>query len=230
MEESINKPRAERPTAPPDVEHEHTGGIRYSLRFTGWPTLNQLVGVAVATAVYTVLSMIAINAAPLSVPGVSSVFLAIGFGIPFAIWFGGWAFVIAYIGNFLGAGLLVGQALPTAAWFGTVDLVQLGLPMILYRLLAPRLGLSSIGKDVFTIKGFIFFLVCAVLLPNILGAFYGNFILVQTGVAAPNTFYVGVFGWILTNCIITAVLGSILLATLGPVVERFGLTVRNLLN
>ena len=33
--------------------------------------------------------------------------------------------------------------------------------------------------------------------------------------------------WSLTNIIVTIVIGSVLLKTLGPVVERFGLAVRN---
>jgi hypothetical protein len=41
--------------------------------------------------------------------------------------------VIAYIGNFVGAGLLSTRrcSLTIALWFGTVDLIQLGLPTIL---------------------------------------------------------------------------------------------------
>src|SRR5437588_901803 len=153
--------------------------------------------------------------------------ISIGFGIPFALWFVGWAFVIAYIGNFVGAGLLVGTPLLVALPFGTVDLIQLGLPMILYRLLAKRFGVSPIGKDVFTVRGFIFFLLCAVLPNNIIGGLYGNLILIWAGFNPPSTLLPAWFIWSVSNIVITAVIGSILLNSLGPVVERFGLTVRN---
>lgn len=233
MNEPVQKPGAQRADAPPEVAGSQSTFIDYTLRFTGAPGLGQLVAVAVATAVYTVLSWLAILAVPLpGVPVVSPVFFAIGFGIPFAIWFGGWGFVIAYIGNFVGAGLLSTPPLPLpiALWFGTVDLIQLGLPMILYRTLAKRLGVSPIGKDIYTVRGFIFFILCAVLPNNIIGGLYGNFILVQTGVAPSNTFLLGWFTWSLSNTVVTLIIGSILLKTLGPVVERFGLTIRNALS
>ena len=206
------------PTEPPEIVGSKSTAITYSLRIRGAPppTQGQIVAVAVATAVYTILSWL-----------VSFLFVAIGFGIPFALWFGGWAFVIAYIGNFVGAGLLAGVPLLVALPFGTVDLIQLGLPMILYRTLARHFGLSPIGKDVLTARGFIFFLVCAVLPNNIIGGLYGNLILIGAGFNPASTLIPAWFIWSTSNIVITLVIGSILLNTLGPVVERFGLTVRN---
>ncbi len=230
-EESIQTTSAEeRRDEPPEIGGSASTVIDYTLRLTDAPGISQLVAVAVASAVYIILSWLAIIALPSGVPVVSSVFLAIGFGIPFAIWFGGWAFVIAYLGNFIGAGLLAALPLPVALWFGTVDLLQLGLPMLLYRTLAKRFGVNPIGKDVYTIKGFVFFVLCAVLPGNIIGGLYGNFILVATGIAPANTFGLGWFAWSLSNIIITLIVGSALLRYLGPVVERFGLTIRNALS
>ncbi|GHO59463.1 MULTISPECIES: hypothetical protein [Ktedonobacter] len=229
MEDAMPENRLD---APADyTEEARPARVSYTLRYTGLPALGQLVAVAVAAAVYTVLSWLSIPI-PSGIPLVSALFIAIGFGIPFALWFGGWAFVIAYLGNFLGAGLLSPQPLPlpVALWFGTVDLIQLGLPMILYRLLAPRFGVSSIGKDVLTVRGFIFFVLCAVLPNNILGGLYGNFILVATGTAPANTLLPGWLVWSLSNIVVTIIIGPILLRALGPVVERSGLTIRNMLN
>lgn len=219
----------ERPEAPPEVPGSIVStAIDYTLRVTGAPGLTQLAAVAVASAVYIVLSWLAIIALPSGFPVVSAIFLAIGFGIPFAIWFGGWGFVIAYLGNFIGAGLLSNPPLPPniALWFGTTDLIQLGLPMLLYRLLARRFGVSPIGKDVFTLRGFIFFILCAVLPNNIIGGLYGNFVLVQTGILPGDAFFSAWFVWSLSNVVVTLIIGSVLLKFLGPVVERFGLTVR----
>lgn len=229
MSDLVPKPEVQRTDAPPEIAGSTSTLINYTLRFTGAPSLGQLVAVAVATAVYTALSILSI---PSGVPAVGAVFIAIGFGIPFAIWFGGWGFVIAYIGNFVGAGLLATPPLPLpiALWFGTVDLIQLGIPMLLYRTLAKRVGVSPIGKDVYTVRGFIFFVVCAVLPNNIIGGLYGNYILVQTGIATSNTFLVGWFTWSLSNTIVTLIIGSLLLKTLGPIVERFGLTIHNAIN
>src|SRR6266571_673513 len=204
--------------------------VQYSLRFADLPTVGQLVAIAVATAVYTVMSWFCSTFLTGTVPVVSSVFFAIGFGIPFAIWFGGWALVIAYIGNAIGAGVMAGQPLPVSLLFGTVDLIQLGIPMLLYRMLAPSFGLDSIGKDVFTVKGFIFFLLCAVIPNNILGGLYGNYLLVATGVIPANAFLYSWFLWSASNIVLTTIIGSLLLRYLGPVVERFGLTVHGALS
>lgn len=232
MDESAQKTKTEgRMEEPPAIAGSASTIIDYTLRFTGAPSIGQLVAVAIASAIYIVLTWLTIIQLPLvGVAGVSAVFLAIGFGIPFAIWFGGWGFVIAYLGNFIGAGLLSALPLPVALWFGTVDLIQLGVPMLLYRTLAKRFGVNPIGKDVYTRKGFIFFVLCAVLPNNIIGGLYGNFILVQSGFNPPNTFLLGWFGWSLSNVVVTLVIGSLLLYFLGPVVEHFGLTVRNALS
>ncbi|GAC1374539.1 MAG: hypothetical protein NVS2B12_29240 [Ktedonobacteraceae bacterium] len=212
---------------PPEIAGSSSTRINYTLNFTGWPTVPQIVAVAVAAAVYTVLSWLTLITFPATYAGVSSVFLAIGFGIAFSLWFGGWSFVIAYIGNFVGAGLMTGMPILAAIPFGAADLIQLGLPVVLYRLLAPRFGVSPIGKDVYTVKGFIFFLLCAVLPNNIIGGLYGNYILVQLAGAPANLFFVSWFTWVLSNVIVTIVIGSVLLYTLGPIVERFGLTIRD---
>ena len=202
----------------------------YSLRFAGGPSTSQLVAIAVATGIYTALSWFCSTFLTGTVPVVSTLFFAIGFGIPFAIWFGGWAFVIAYIGNAIGAGILAGVPLPVPFWFGTVDLIQLGLAMLLYRLLAQRFGVDPIGKDVFTPKGFIFFVLCAVLPGNIIGGAYGNAILVQASIVPAGSYYLNWFLWSASNIVLTLIIGSVLLKTLGPVVERAGLTVHNAFN
>jgi hypothetical protein len=234
-EETQNPVQAEESPAPiqpeePPIPEPSSILASYSLRFTGGPSTGQLVAIAVAAGVYTALSWFCSTYLTSVIPGVSVLFVAIGFGIPFAIWFGGWAFVIGYIGNVVGAGILLGFPLSTDLWFGTVDLIQLGLPMLLYRLLARRVGVDPIGKDVFTLRGFIFFLLCAVLPGNIIGGAYGNAILIWTGVVPPSSYYLGWFTWTISNIVFSITIGSILLKNLGSVVERFGLTVRNALN
>ncbi|GCE31147.1 hypothetical protein KDA_66310 [Dictyobacter alpinus] len=234
MEDSLKQPDRvnvahDYPDEPPQVTGSESTSVRYSFRFTGWPTLSQLVTVAVATAVYTILSWLTIALVPNPALGVSPLFIAIGFGIPFALWFGGWAFVIAYIGNFVGAGLMSGFPPIIAIPFGAADFIQLCIPMLLYRFFAYRFGVSPIGKDVFTKRGFLFFLVCAVLPNNIIGGLYGNYILLNAGVETANQFIPSWITWAVVNIIVTTVIGSVLLAKLGPIVERFGLTIRDAL-
>jgi hypothetical protein len=229
MDDALEKFSDERRDEPPTLEGVDSTAstkIDYSFCFTGWPTLTQIVTIAVATAGYTALSWVSLLV-PSPSPTVGTIFFAIGFGIAFAIWFSGWALAIGFLGNFIGAGLFVGTPALQALAFGTTDFIQLGVPMLLYRLFARRFGVSPIGKDVFTVRGFIFFLLAAVLPNNILGGAYGNMLLIRFGITPPDSFSFYWAQWSLSNIIVTIVIGSVLLATVGPLVERFGLTVRN---
>lgn len=197
----------------------------YGLRWNPDPpvTVISLVTYAVAAGVYTILSWLGVIALPLGIVSVSALFVAIGFGIPFAIWFGGWGLLIGYIGSFLGAGILAGTPVLLAIPFGFVDWIQFGVPLVAYRVLAPRLGLHPLGKDVTSRKGFLFFLVFAVVIPNGLGSLYGIAVLYAGGLVPPGAFWPGVMAWWIGNMIVTVIIAPVLLRMLTPVIERFGL-------
>jgi len=205
-----------------------TSGKRssYGLKWNPNPpiTVTSLVTIAIAAGVYTILSWLGVIALPVGIVSVSSLFVAIGFGIPFAIWFGGWGLVIGYIGTFLGAGILAGTPLLLAIPFGLVDWIQFGIPMIAYRALAPRLGLNSLGKDVYTLKGIVFFAVFGCVIPNGLGALYGISILSAGNLVPPDAFWPAFAAWWIGNMIVSIIIAPILLSVLSPVIERFGLT------
>ena len=199
---------------------------RYSLAWNPNPpvTVARLVAVAVAAGVYTILSWLGVIALPIGIVGVSSLFVAIGFGIPFAIWFGAWGLLIGYVGTFIGPGLLGGTPLLVAIPFSFVDWLQLGIPMLAYRALAYRFGVDPMGKDVYSLRGFIFFLVFGVALPNAAGALYGIAILSAGGLVPPDAFWPGVIGWWVGNVIVSIIIAPILLRGLSSVIERYGLT------
>ena len=188
-----------------------------------------LVTYAVAAGVYTILSWLGVIALPLGIAGVSALFVAIGFGIPFAIWFGGWGIVIGYIGTFLGAGILAGTPVLLAIPFAFVDWIQFGIPLIAYRTLARRLGLDPLGRDVYTLRGFLFFFVFAVVIPNGTGSLYGFTILRAGGLVPPNAYWPGIAAWWVGNMIVTIIIAPILLRVLTPVIERYGLATRGVI-
>jgi hypothetical protein len=202
-----------------------TQEVEYGLRWNPNPplTVASLVTFALAAGVYTVLSWLGVIALPMGIVSVSSLFVAIGFGIPFAMWFGGWGLVIGYIGSFVGAGLLAGVPLLVDIPFAAVDWIQFGIPLLAYRLLARRFGLHPLGRDVYTVKGFLFFLVFGVVIPNGLGALYGITILKAGGLVPPEAFGPAVVGWWVGNMIVSAIVAPILLSTVTPIIERFGL-------
>jgi integral membrane sensor domain MASE1 len=199
--------------------------IPYGLKWNPNPPVAvvSLVTYAVAAGVYTILSWLGVIALPVGIVSVSSLFVAIGFGIPFAIWFGGWGLVIGYIGSFIGAGILAGTPVLLTIPFALVDCIQFGIPLLAYRTLAARFGLHPLGKDVYTVKGFLFFLVFAVILPNGLGALYGLGVLYLGGLVPGDAFWLGVIAWWIGNMIVTIIIAPILLRVLTPVIERYGL-------
>ncbi len=205
--------------------------VEYGLRWNPNPplTVASLVTFALAAGVYTVLSWLGVIALPMGIVSVSALFVAIGFGIPFAMWFGGWGLVIGYIGSFIGAGLLAGVPLLIDIPFAFVDWIQFGIPLLAYRLLAQRFGLHPLGRDVYTVKGFLFFLVFGVVLPNGLGALYGISILRAGGLVPPDAFGPAVVGWWVGNMIVSAVIAPILLSTVTPIIERFGLATHGII-
>src|SRR3990172_12100623 len=98
----------------------------YGLRWNPNPpvTVASLVTVALAAGVYTILSWLGVIGLPMGIVGVSSLFVAIGFGISFVMWFGAWGLLIVYICSFVGAGLLAGLPVLVAFPFSLVYIIQ----------------------------------------------------------------------------------------------------------
>ena len=143
--------------------------------------------------------------------------------------FSAWGVAIGIIGAILGAGIFQGMPIPQAIAFGSVAaLVQIPL-LVMYRLVAPRFGVSPIGKDVFTPKGFVFFFVVAVVLTQLWSAVLGVLTSYALGMTPADLVPSVMMIWWVTNGIVVAVIGTILLGVLTPVVERMGLTVRGII-
>lgn len=200
--------------------------MQYGLKWNPNPpvTVPQLVAYALATGVYTVLAWISVVSGPIQIPGIGGLFIAMGFGVPFAMWFGFWGLVMGFIGTAVGAGILAGLPLPLSIAFGVGDIVLFGSLVLLYRGLAKRFGVDPVGKDVFSRKGLIFFMIVGALIPHILGALYGIPLLYIAGFVPQNMLVVTFFGMIAGNFIVVMVVAPVLLRLLGPVVERMGLT------
>jgi hypothetical protein len=203
----------------------------YSLKWNPNPPLRvqNLVTYAVAAAVYTVIAWLGVIALPMGFLSVSALYIGMGFLIPFVLWFSGWGWVIGVIGAIVGAGILAGMPVPLAIPFGAVELVVQIPLLIVYRTVAPRFGVSPIGKDVFKPKGFIFFLIVGVILAQLWSAITGNITLYLFGFVPADALPVSITGWWIGNMIAVVVIGTILLGVLTSVVERLGLTVRGII-
>jgi hypothetical protein len=203
----------------------------YSLRWNPNPPIRvaQLVTYAVTAGLYTVIAAVGVIGLPMGFMGVSALFIGMGFLIPFVLWFSGWGVVIGIIGAVIGAGILAGMPVAQSLIFGSVEAVVQIPMLIVYRLLAPRFGVSPIGKDVFTAKGFAFFLVWPVILTQLWSAVSGNLVLYALQILPADALPLSITGWWIGNMIVVVVIGTILCGVLTPVVERLGLTVRGII-
>jgi integral membrane sensor domain MASE1 len=206
--------------------------VSYGLKWNPNPPVAvvSLVTYAIAAGVYTILSWLGVIALPVGVVSVSALFVGIGFGIPFAIWFGGWGLIIGYIGSFIGAGILAGTPLLLCIPFAFVDWIQFGIPILAYRGLAAKIGLDPLGKDVYTLKGILFFIVFGCILPNGLGAFYGVTILRLGGLVPPDAFWPAITAWWIGNMVVSIIIAPVLLRVLTPVIERYGLATHGIIS
>jgi hypothetical protein len=206
-------------------------GQAYSLKWNPNPPLGvpRLVVFAVAAAVYTIVAWLGVIALPMGFLSVSALYIGIGFITPFVMWFGGWGLVIGAIGGIVGSGILAGMPIALAIPFGL--LVEWGteIPMlVLYRLVAPRFGISSVGRDIFRPKGFVFYLLVVVILIQFVSALIGNGTLYAFGFIPADAMAVSISSWWIGNMISAVVIGPIILGALTPVVERLGLTVHGI--
>jgi hypothetical protein len=203
----------------------------YSLQWNPNPPLGvaRLVTFAVAAGLYTVIAWLGVIGLPMGFMGVSALFIGMGFLIPFVLWFSGWGIVIGVIGAIVGAGILAGMPIAQSVPFGLVEAV-VQIPMLaVYRSVGPRVGVSPIGKDVFTVKGFLFFLVWPVIIVQLWSAVSGNLTLYAMGFIPTDALPLSITGWWIGNMLVVVVIGTILCGVLTPVVERLGLTVRGII-
>ncbi len=90
-------------------------------------------------------------------PGVATMYFAVAFMIVFALWFGGWGVIAAYIGCYVGAGVLGGTPLVVALYWSLADVWQVLIPLVAFRTL-------KVGIDLWTRKDLSTFLVFGVIL------------------------------------------------------------------
>lgn len=202
----------------------------YSLKWSANPplTLAQLVTFAVGAGVGIVLAWLGVISVPGGAVGVSALYVAMGFLVPFVLWFSGWGLVIATLAGIIGAGILSGLPASIALVFGLVDVVSEVPILWAYRWLAPKLGLDPLGRDVYTAKGFAFFFVVVSVLTRLISATYGVGVLYLFGLLPPDVVPISWLGWFIGDLLVTVVIAPVLMRGLGPVVERFGLTVRGI--
>lgn len=206
-------------------------GIRYGFSWNPNPpvSLAQWVTFAAMIGLVAVLVMFANIAVPFAAIGVSTFYLAIGFMIPFSLWFGLWGILLGgYIGVYLG-GALGGFPVAIGWMTSAADIIQVIIPFIAYRWLAPKFGLDPLGRDFFAKgkwwKAWLFMLVFAVFPNNIIAATYNMVLLYKIGIVPYDVIRPAIIGWVIGDIWVIALITPALCHFVSPIVERSGLTV-----
>lgn len=177
--------------------------------------------------IFILISLINIAIAQISIfpstPGFSTIYIAVAFMIPFALWFKGWGVLAAYIGCFVGAGLLSGLGLPINIFWSLADVWQVLIPLIAFLKLKGEVGLSS-KRDLGI------FLLFGLFLNNLVGALWGASMLFLGGVILWTEFYPIFFNWFVGNMIVTILITPVLLRFISPLLRKYGLDMKGFWN
>jgi hypothetical protein len=149
--------------------------------------------------------------------GVSSIYPAIAIMIVFTLWFGGWGAIAAYLGCFIGSGILTQMPLGVNLYFSLADLWEVLIPLAAFIAFKADIGLSS-KRD------WIILVVFGWLLNNLVGAAWGSAALALGGVNSWSGFAKSFFSWFLGDLAVNIILTSLLLKYMTPVIRRMGLT------
>lgn len=182
-------------------------------------TLSIYVAILVALIIInTILARFGVIAHPIG-PGSSGLYFVVAFMIAFALWFGGWGVIAAYLGCFLGAGLLGDVPLNVNLYWSAANIWQVLIPLAAFKVFNADVGLR-------TKRDFVIFLIFGWLLNNVIGAGYGASMLAVGGIVSWDD-VPGIFtGWLIGNLIVTIVITPLLLKYITPYIKKTGLFVK----
>ncbi len=180
---------------------------------TGGTFFTHLTTMVVVAMVVTVLAAFGIITF-FTVPGVSVFYIAIGFYVPFAMWFGMWGILGNSLGCTLGA-IIAGVPIPLTIVANTIPhIFQSGLPAWAVK----GLGMNPALKDGRDWK--IYLLVCViatVVIPGIIFmAIMAAFGIMEWSAA----FSTGILSYVIGDIIVILLISTLLLKGLSPLVKE----------
>jgi hypothetical protein len=156
--------------------------------------------------------------------GVSWLYVAVAFMIIFTLWFGAYGAIAAYVGTFVGSGLLSSGGLShhpeVAIYWAIAGLLQVLIPLVALRSLDADLSLENL-RDVNILVVF------GILLNNIVGAAWGAWTLGLGNIITPDQIGSVFATWLIGNIVVTILIVPLALKFLTPRVRKSRLFVRN---
>jgi hypothetical protein len=184
------------------------------------PTYSFVILTLVLILVNTALAWLSVKFIPAGTGDIALVYIAVAFMILFALWFGAYGVIAAYVGT-LFAGVLTTESLlqhpEVAAIWAVAGLLQALIPLVAARIF--EIDLTLAHRRDWTI-----ILLFAVLINNVVGAAWGAFTLSFLGPVD----VVGAFStWLAGNIIITLLVVPLALRFLTEKVSTSKLFVRH---
>jgi hypothetical protein len=188
------------------------------------PTYSFLILVIGLILINTLLAWLSVQVSHLISPslptGVALIYIAAAFMLIFTLWFGMYGAIAAYVGSFLGAGLLSGLPATVAIYFSIASILQVLIPLIAFRIFDVNVDMES-TRDLFHLVLF------GVILNNVIGAVWGSVALAIAGInewsQVPFTFLV----WFIGNVVVTIIIVPLVLRRCTPRVEKSKVFVKN---
>ena len=140
-------------------------------------------------------------------PGISLLYVVVALMIVTTLWFGMYGAVAAYVGCFIGAGVLSGLSPEVSLYWSIADFLQVLIPLLAFRMLGGDISIRT-RRDVAILVVF------GIVLNNVVGAIWGTLSLYFAGLVPAQKFPVVFFGWLIMNIIISVIV--------VPLVLRFG--------
>jgi hypothetical protein len=191
------------------------------MRITYKPTYTFLLLLIALIIINTLLARFAVIALPFGgVPGVSTLYFAVAFMILFTLWFGAYGAVAAYVGCFIGAGVLSGIPPEVSVYWSLADLWQVLIPLVALRMLNVDLSLDK-RRDI------ICFVVFGILINNAFGAVWGAVMLALGNVIQWTEVMPAFIGWFAGNVILTALIVPLALRHGTPKIQKSKIFVKN---
>jgi len=185
------------------------------------PTYSFLVLMIGLIIINTLLARFAVVALPFGgVPGVSSLYIAIAFMILFTLWFGGYGAIAAYVGCFIGSGVLGGIPAHVNWYWSLSGLWQVLIPLVAFRMLN---GDLTLGKR----RDILVFVIFGVVVNNAFGALWGTVTLAIGNMIAWAEVTPAFFAWFIGNIVVTAVIVPLALRYGTPHIRKTKVFVRN---
>ncbi len=191
------------------------------MRITHKPTYTPLIVLIALIIINTILARFAVLVLPFGgVTGISSLYIAVPFMILFALWFGAYGAIAAYVGCFIGAGVLSGIPPEVSLYWSFADLWQVLIPLVALRMLTIDLSLEN-RRDI------IYFVIFGVLVNNAFGAAWGTVTLAIGNIIQWTEITPAFTGWFAGNVILTALIVPLALRYGSSKIRKSTIFVRN---